>query len=280
MTEPGAQQIPGPTTPGTITLIEGTAFCVCLPSGDIVPGGTEGVFYRDTRLASRGELLVDGDPVEAMAVLPGQPFFATFAGRSDPRPGGTESTVLATRTRYGGAGMREAIAVHNFAEESIGLHISLRAESDLAGIFDVKAGRNPGTGQRTVDAGRDGLVISSRLHDRLRGVRVSALGAAVSPGGLSFTVVVEPRSTWPTSVLMQPVIDGQELAPRFPPDQPIEWTGPAQRQQTWERGSPGAAITCGSLSRTLRRSREDLGSLRIFDSDRPDRPAALAGRPP
>jgi glycogen debranching enzyme len=280
MTEPGAHQTPSPTTPGTITLIEGTAFCVCLPSGDIVPGGTEGVFYRDTRLASRWELLVDGDPVEPMAAVPGQPFSATFVGRSHPRPGRTESTVLVTRTRYVGDGMREDIAVQNFAEESIGVHISLRAESDLAGIFDVKSGRSTGTGQRTVDAGRDGLVISSRLHDRLRGVRVSAHGAVVSPGGLSFMVVVEPRSTWQTTVLMQPMIDGQELAPRFPPDQPIEWAGPAQRQQTWERGSPVAAITCGSLSRTLRRSREDLGSLRIFDSDRPDLPAAVAAGAP
>jgi hypothetical protein len=152
MTESGAQQIPSPTTPGTITLIEGTAFCVCLPSGDIVTGGTEGVFYRDTWLASRWELLVDGDPVEPMAVLPGQPFFATFVGRSRPRPGRAESTVLVTRTRYVGDGMREDIAVQNFAEESIGVHISLRAESDLAGIFDVKAGRNTGTGQHTVDA--------------------------------------------------------------------------------------------------------------------------------
>ncbi|HEX4257983.1 MAG TPA: glycogen debranching N-terminal domain-containing protein, partial [Streptosporangiaceae bacterium] len=53
MTEPAAQQAPSPAAPGTITLIEGTAFCVCLPSGDIVPGGTDGVFFRDTRLASR-----------------------------------------------------------------------------------------------------------------------------------------------------------------------------------------------------------------------------------
>jgi glycogen debranching enzyme len=280
MTEPGAQQTPSPVTPGTITLIEGTAFCVCLPSGDILPGGTDGVFFRDTRLASRWELLVDGDPVEPMAVLPDQPFCATFVGRSHPRPGRAESTVLVTRTRYVGDGMREDIAVRNFAEESIGVHISLRAESDLAGIFDVKAGRSIDTGQRTLDAGRDGLVISSRLHDRLRGVRVSARGAAVSPGGLSFAVVVEPRSIWRTTVLMQPMIDGQELAPRFPPDQPIERAGPAQRQQTWERDGPVAVTTCGSLSRTLRRSRTDLGALRIFDPDRPGGPAAVAAGAP
>ncbi len=114
MTESGTQQVPRPTAPGTITLIEGTAFCVCLPSGDIVRGGRDGVFYRDTRLMSRWELLVDGDPVEAMGVVPGQPFFATFVGRSHPRPGRAESTVLVTRTRYVGDGMREDIAVQNY----------------------------------------------------------------------------------------------------------------------------------------------------------------------
>jgi len=39
-------------------------------------------------------------------------------------------------------------------------------------------------------------MIASRLRDRLRGVRVSAQGAAVGAGGLSFTVVVELRR-WP-----------------------------------------------------------------------------------
>jgi hypothetical protein len=68
MTEPTAQQVPSLITPGTVTLIEGTAFYVCMPSGDILSGGTDGVFYRDTRLATRWELLVDGDPVGPMAV--------------------------------------------------------------------------------------------------------------------------------------------------------------------------------------------------------------------
>jgi hypothetical protein len=47
-----AQQPPRPSGPfvsGTVTLIEGAAFSVCTPSGDILPGGTDGVFFRDTR---------------------------------------------------------------------------------------------------------------------------------------------------------------------------------------------------------------------------------------
>jgi hypothetical protein len=36
---------------------------------------------RDTRLVSRWELLIDGEPVEPMAVVPAHPFSATFVGK-------------------------------------------------------------------------------------------------------------------------------------------------------------------------------------------------------
>lgn len=280
MTEPAAQEIPSPTTPGTVTLIEGTAFCVCAPSGDILPGGTDGVFFRDTRLVSCWELLVDSEPVEPMAVMPGRPFCATFVGRAQPRPSQAESTVLVTRTRYVGDGLREDIAVRNFGDDSVGLNIALRAESDLAGIFDVKAGRIRETGQRSLDAAADGLIVTSRMHDRMRGARISAEGATVTPSGLSFVAVIPPREVWRATVLIQPITDGQVMAPRFPPGRPIEETGPAQRLDAWERGSPVAFTGNAGLTRTLRRSRADLGSLRIFDADHPDRPASVAAGAP
>jgi glycogen debranching enzyme len=280
MSEVSAQHQPRPLYPGTVTLIEGTAFCVCTPSGDIVPGGTDGVFFRDTRIASRWELLVDGEPVEPMAVVPDRPFCATFTGRSRPRPAKAESTVLITRTRYVGDGMREDIAVHNYGEESVGLHVSLRVESDLAGIFDVKAGRVTNSGPSELHAASDGLVISSRQRDRMRGTRVSAEGATVTAGGLSFVVVVAPRDVWRTTVLIQPMVDGQELPTRFPPDQPIEHAGPSQRLDEWERSSPVVTTTHASLAQALRRSRADLGSLRIFDADQPDRPPIIAAGAP
>lgn len=281
MTEWSAQQIPAPSAPGTITLIEGTAFCVCTPSGDILPGGTDGVFFRDTRLASRWQLLVDGEPVEPLAVLPGKPFCATFVGRARPRPGKAESAVLVTRARYVGDGLREDIAVRNFAEESAGLHVSLRIESDLAGLFDVKAGRSAaGSGQHSLDAASGGLVISARLRGRVRGARISAEGATVTPGGLSFVVVVAPRDVWRTTVLIQPTIDGQVLAPGFPPDQPVGRAGPPQRLQEWERSSAVVSAAHPGLGRALRRSRTDLGSLRIFDAGRPGRPPSVAAGAP
>ncbi|HVT70985.1 MAG TPA: glycogen debranching N-terminal domain-containing protein [Trebonia sp.] len=262
-----------------MTLLEGTAFCVCGPSGDVVPGGTEGIFFRDTRLASRWELLVDSHHVEPLAVIGVQPFCATFAGRTRPRPGRAESTVLVSRTRYVGGGMREDITVRNFADETVALHISLRVESDLADIFDVKAGRH-GTSYPTIDTDADGLVFSTREHDRVRGARISAEAATVSAGGLSFVVIVAPRATWRTTVLLQPRIDGQELPPRFPVDQPIAEAGPSRRLEAWRRSSPRAASSNTGLGRALYRSRDDLGSLRLFNPDDPTLPPSVAAGAP
>jgi glycogen debranching enzyme len=275
-----ATQVPEALTPGAVTLVESAAFCVSEASGDITPGRTDGVYFRDTRLVSRWQLLVDGEPAEPMSVIPAQPFAATFVGRGRPRPGQAESTLLVTRTRYVGDGLREDIAVHNFAAEPAGLHLTLQVESDLADIFDVKAGRPAAGQQRSVEVGSDGLSIASHARDRARGVRISASGATADPGGFSFEIVIRPRETWRTTVLVQPLVDGRELPPRFPPHEPIAQARPAQRQYAWESASPLVSTQHTGLMQALRRSRADLGSLRIFDASHPDRPPCIAAGAP
>jgi glycogen debranching enzyme len=274
------EQVPSAVTPDAVTLIEGTAFCICGSAGDILPGGTDGVFYRDTRVVSRWELLVDDEPVEPLAVVRSRPFCATFVGRSRPRPGHAEGTILITRARYVGDGMREDITVHNYSEEHAALRICLRVESDLADIFDVKAHRTRQWGERSTHASREGLVISSRLRDRTRGVRVTAGEASVLPDEFTFEVVVPPRDVWHDTVTVQPVIDGHEVTPHFPPGQPVTEAGPVRRQSAWERSTPYVTTDHASLVRALRRSQADLGSLRIFDADHPDSPPVVAAGAP
>src|SRR5437899_1621497 len=41
--------------PGGVTLVEGSTFCISRAGGDISPGGTQGLYYRDTRFLSRWE---------------------------------------------------------------------------------------------------------------------------------------------------------------------------------------------------------------------------------
>jgi glycogen debranching enzyme len=274
------EQAPTAVAPGAVTLIEGTAFCVCPTSGEILPGGADGIYFRDTRLVSGWQLLVDGEPVEPLAVEQTTPFCASFVGRSSPRSDHIESTVLITRVRFVGNGLREDITARNFSGEAAGLRMSLRVESDLADIFDVKAHRIRDWGQRSVEATEDGLTISSRLRERMRGVRVTAHDAIVGPGELIFEVVVPPREEWQTTITVRPVIDGHEMEPRFPADQPIIESSPARRQHAWESASPIVSTKHAGLARALRRSRSDLGSLRIFDADHPDRPPCVAAGAP
>jgi hypothetical protein len=41
---------------GTVTLVEGTSFCLCDTSGDMGSGSPQGLFYRDTRILSTWQL--------------------------------------------------------------------------------------------------------------------------------------------------------------------------------------------------------------------------------
>lgn len=280
MTEWIPQETPSALVKGTVTLVEGAAFCVCTPSGDIQRGGIEGIFFRDTRLVSRWELRVDDEPLEPLAVMPADPFSATFLGRGQPRPGKAESSLLVTRARYVGGGMREDITVHNLSQEPTGLNLELHVESDLADLFDVKAGRIRLRGERSVTVGVDSLAVTMALPGRQRGVRITAGGATPGPGGLSFLIAVPARGTWQTIVLVQPIIDGDELPPRFPPHCPTSHADPVRRLQVWEEEGPKVWTQHNGLAKALVRSRADLGSLRIFDEAHADRPPSVAAGAP
>jgi glycogen debranching enzyme len=280
MTEWTAQEIPSVPAPGTVILVEGTTFCVCAPTGDILRGGTDGLFFRDTRLLSLWELRVDEAPVEPVAVLPADPFSATFLGRGLPRPGKAESSLLVTRARYVGGGMREDIVVHNMSREAAGLRLTLRLDSDLADLFDVKAGLIQEREERSLEVDESSLTISASVLDRQRGVHVCARDAKALPGMLSFHVAIPPRGKWQTTVFAQPVVDGQVLPKYFPPHRPIEHTDPARRLQEWAKDLPTVWTPHTPLAMALRRGQRDLASLRIFDECHADRPPCIAAGAP
>jgi hypothetical protein len=52
----------GPVGSGTVTLVEGSSFCISSANGDIHPEHPHGVFHEDTRILSRWNLSVNGLP--------------------------------------------------------------------------------------------------------------------------------------------------------------------------------------------------------------------------
>jgi len=260
-----------------VTLVEGSTFIVSARSGDVYAHSAQGLFFSDTRIVSRWQLLVDGQPAEHLNVLAGDPYRATFLGRVPPT--GSQTEVLVERHRFIGNGMREDIVLRNLGNQSLTTTLSLVVEADFADVFAVKECRARGSGELSTKLEGAALLLGFHDGDARRGVRISAQGARASADGLYFEATVAARDTWRTSVLVIPSMDGQELSATFPLDRPVSESLPAQRVRDWRGMGIRIDTENAQLRRTLERSMEDLGALRIADPEHPDELAVAAGAP-
>ena len=272
---------PAALSPGGVTLVEGSSFCVCENNGDIREGTPQGVFFQDTRIVSGWRLTVDQEPVETLAVQLHDPWRATFVGRAAPRPGRVESTLLVRRDRYVGYGMREDVVVENLSSELAAVRLVVHCVADFADLFEVKETRVPARPDPDSSVVGDVLRMVRTYDDRgsRRGVQVSGDGATAEAGRLVFEVVVPPRDTWTSCIQVVPVVDDETYEPRFPTDRPLEETVAARHTTQWREAVPNIQTTDRDLARTLQRTSTDLGALRIFDPEQPDVAVVAAGAP-
>lgn len=271
---------PSTTATGTVTLVEGVTFCISGQVGDVHARDGQGLFFRDTRFLSRWELHIDGAPVEPLAVQCSAPYAATFIGRRPPHLGLADSTLLVVRRRYVGNGMREDIAIRNLGREPVAVRVTLSAYTDFAGLFEVKQGRVHHREGIESTTEVDGLRMSYQAGSDARAVTVAASGEPITTTGkLVWQPVIPPRAEWVVSVQVVPSIDGCDVPTSYSPGQPIEQTRPAEALAAWRAHTPAISTPDGPLTRLLAASAGDLGGLRIFDTDHPDRPVIAAGAP-
>jgi glycogen debranching enzyme len=276
------------TTAGTTTtLVEGSSFCICTTGGDLSGAGPLGVFFRDTRILSKWDLTVDGELPEPLAAMTPEPYRATFLGRLPRRSGRTDTNLVVQRERRVGNGLREDVVIHNPGGEPSACTVTIAVEADFADLFEVKEGRVQTRGERRVQAQGERLVMDQRWRDSHRGTIVESPGgvmiAATSvdqcAGIIRYDVVVPARGQWSASLLVRPVLDGEDVEASFPLDRPVMESLPAQRLQRWQETTPIASTGHDGLRRALRRSQQDLGALRIFDGEDPSLAAVAAGAP-
>ncbi len=264
----------------TVTLVEGVTFCICGRTGDIRPGAEQGLFFRDTRFLSRFQLTVDGFELDGLTAQSPAPYAGVFIARRPPRTGTADSTILVVRHRYVGNGMREDISVRNLGSETAGVGLVLEVDSDFAGLFDVKEGlvRSRDGVERTSTAST--LSMSYQFGSDSRAVRVQGdAEAKANSGHITWQLVVPPREDVMVSVQVVPVLDGAEIPARYGTGQPIETSQPAARHEAWRQTAPTVSTPEERLSSVLATSAEDIGALRIFDPDHPDRVVVAAGVP-
>ncbi|GAA4790942.1 glycogen debranching N-terminal domain-containing protein [Actinomycetospora chlora] len=266
------------SAPDALTLVEGSTFCLSTGSGDVVPGHASGLFVRDVRAIARWELTVDDLPGEPLRADVTEPFAATVLLHVPGDPDGERSgSLLVTRHRYVGEGMREDLVLHNSTARDATCRVALAVGSDFADLFAVKEGRAHGVPTVVTPApGRLELAAPDHGH----GVTVSADGEPrTGPGTLTWTARVPARGQWRVTVTVEAVVAGRPMTLHHPRGTDVARSHPARRLRDWRHRSPGLETADADLSAVLRQSVADLGALRIFDPEHPERAVVAAGAP-
>lgn len=269
----------GPLGPGTVTLVEGSSFCISSPNGDIHPEHPHGVFFQDTRILSHWNLTVNGQTIEPLAAETKVPYRALFVGRVPRSDGYADSPLIVERLREVGAGIQEQVTVRNYSPEPAECEISLRVGTDFADLFEVKEARIQRRWEETRQAQGDSLMITAAWQDVRKGIVAQAPGADVAPDGLTYRFSLAPHGQWSTVLTVVPSIEGAGLATPFVHPDRNELSPRDRRRQEWVAKIPVLHMGNRSIERTLRRSYDDLGALRIEDPNHPDRVVVAAGAP-
>jgi len=269
----------GPMGSGSVTLVEGSSFCISSANGDINPEHPHGVFYEDTRILSRWNLTVDGHPLEPLAAKTKEPYRALFVGRVPRTDGYADSPLIVERLREVGAGILEQITVRNYSPAPAECVVSLRVEADFADLFEVKEARIQRRWAESREADGDRLIIRAEWQSVRKGVVVSAGGADIAPEALTYRQVIPPHGQWTATLSVLPTVDGGGPLAPFVHATEGEMSPRDLRRQEWVSRIPVLHMGNRSIERTLRRSYDDLGALRIEDPDHPDRIVVAAGAP-
>jgi glycogen debranching enzyme len=261
----------------TVTLVEGGTFCLSDRHGDITPGRSHGLFFRDARILSRWELRLDGAAPEPLAVRTAEAFTGQFISRRVPHGGRADSTLLLTRERLVADGMRETITVHNLDRESTVVTLVLHADGDFADLFAVKEGR-PASGGADLSV-VDGELILRERGEYVRGVSISATGDPIlAPGSLTWRVVIGPGERWQSEIVAQPTWGNQKLSTRFQRGQRAERSGPGRKIEHWRNSATTIETDNPALSAVLQQTESDLGAL-LMRADGSSRSFVAAGAP-
>lgn len=269
------------STAGTdaVTIVEGSAFCVSRADGDMEPDRPHGLFLQDTRLLSAWSTRIDGLPIEVLSAMVHEPYHATILGRAHHGTGFADGALLIRRERWVGVGLRETFTLSNFSPDVIEVLLEVTVGVDFADIFDVKASRVPGMHTHRSTPGSDGLVFEGGADHDFRGVVIRSAGAVIEGDRMLHRLRLEPHAAWTTTFSVIPTRSGVESVPQVSEGRPPHELVAERRFMDWHEDAAMPTIENSAIELAIRRGQSDLGSLRIFDGQHPERLVLAAGAP-
>jgi glycogen debranching enzyme len=262
----------------SLTVLDGSTFCVCDERGDVDGIATaSGFFAADTRFLSRSVLTLGGLRLEPLSHSQPAPHLAGFVLRN-PLVAGLEPNELSVeRERFVGDFMEERITVENHSRRRVDIELALELEADFADIFVVKS-LEPGFGApsdarlpapRPLERDDEGALVFSDGSFAARTIVHLSEPFVVENGAARFAIELAPGERWRLVIGVQPQLNGAAPLPAasFARELDDERRRAEESLAAWRASAPRLRARWDDLVHTWNRSVADLAALRMRVDD-------------
>ncbi len=265
----------------TMTILEGSTFCICDDLGDVQAGSSGGLYAMDTRFLSTFIVTINGERPLLLSSGRVEYFSAAFYSRNPLAGGLAQDALSVVRRRFVGDGMQDHLSVRNETGKPVSFSLELELAADFADIISVKqhdfalgdpthasplplpaAARYDRAAGQIVFEERDGRqgrtqVLLSRLPD-------------VAEESIRFAVELAPHEAWDVRVDVLVSLDGDIEHPalvsrRFG----TERARVRDSLDAWHMRVPKLDTTWDGLRHAYAQSRNDLAALRLRGGEGP-----------
>ena len=265
----------------TLTILEGSTFCICDDRGD-VGDATSGFYAHDTRFLSVLRMTIDGKRPLLLSSAKVEYFSAAFYLRNPLTDGLPPDTLSIARRRFVGEGMQERIVIRNEGMEPVTFSLAFEVGCDFADILSVKehdfalgdpvnARPLPPPVDPHYDAENNQFVLVDPEGEARTQVLISQRGR-LNGSGIEYDVELSPRQTWDLQLDVVPLLNSAELSPRLVERRfGDELVHVRDALAAWQLRVPQLRSSWDDLSRSFSQSVADLASLRMRSEADPGR---------
>jgi glycogen debranching enzyme len=273
----------------TLTILEGSTFCVCDEIGD-VGGVTGGLFAHDTRFLSRLTLRINGEPPLLLSSGRVEYFAAAFYLRNPAGDGLPPDSLSIARRRFVGNAMQDHILVRNEGVGAVELTLELGFGADFADIITVKQhdlslgdpGNAPPLPQAATprfDPESNQFVLEETGGAARTQVLLSQRGDA-DGDGVRYSLSLARHEEWELRIDVIPSLSG-EVAQRHVAEQRLgeERAMAVESLSIWSLRVPQLRASWDALRNSFDHSVSDLAALRMRGDNEAGYPLPAAGVP-